>query len=182
MDVTIPCACPIPPDGQARHPDGDTVTLRDKLDWDTAVLLQKSIQVQAIGGTSTQAVMAMMTKFYVRHCIASWTLVDEKGAALEVAQENIADRIESNLEAAFRIGDAADDLYRDTALPLVIRAFGSLRPTPTDEPTSPKKSGSQKPRKRSKPSSTSTIPTVVTGLTSTRLDGASSSLPSSATA
>jgi hypothetical protein len=180
MDVKISCACPS--DGQARHPDGDTVTLAAKLDWSTAVLLQKSIQVNALGGTTTADVMAMITQFYVRHCIEAWTLVDAKGKELPVTPDAIAGQIEANLEAAFIIGDAADDLYRDTALPLVTRAFASLRPTPTTGPTSPKTSGSPKPRKRSKRSSTSTTPTVVTATTSGWRDGASTSSPSSASA
>lgn len=194
MDVTIPCPCPPKADGAPRH-ESDTVVLRATMDFPTAVLLQKTVTakiVREIGvadaaGKSTfrltePDVMALITSFCVRNCIEGWTLVDEKGKARPVTAENIEAHLESNLDAALAVADAADEAYSGLMLPLVMRVFSSFRSTPTTPRTSPKTSGSPKRRKPSKPSSISTIPTVVTGPTTKLPDGVSNSLPSSATA
>lgn len=194
MDVTIPCPCPPKADGEPRH-ESDTVTLRAVMDFPTAVLLQKSIEskiVREITGAaeagrssvrlSEPDVLALMTQFYVRNCVVAWTLVDEKGKPVEVTPDNIEMRLERNLDAAMAVAEAADDVYKEVALPLALRVVSSYRPTQTTAPTSPKTSGSPKPRKPSKRSSITTIPTVVTGPTSNLPDGVSSSLPSSGTA
>ena len=194
MDVTIPCPCPPKADGAPRH-ESDTVTLRAVMDFPTAVLLQKSIESKIVREITTAAeagrssarlaepdVLALMTQFYVRNCVIAWTLVDEKGKPVEVSPDSIEFRLERNLDAAMAVAEAADDIYKEVALPLVLKVVSSFRPTQTTEPTSPKTSGSPKRQKRSKPSSISTIPTVVTGPTSGLPDGVSKSLPSSATA
>ena len=199
MDVQIPCPCPSKADGAKRH-ETDTVTLRAVIDFPTAVLLQKSVQTALIEAAQegqkhigTPDVLAMMTQFYVRNCIEAWTLVDAKGQGLEVSRQNIRLHLESNLDAALVVADAADAAYAEVVLPLVQRVVSSLRPTPTVEeqssstdesspPTSAKTSGSPKRPKPSKPSSISTIPTVVTGPISGLPDGGSSFLPTSASA
>ncbi len=188
MNVTIPCPCPPKADGAARH-DEDTVTLRAVIDFPTAVLLQKSVQAKLIeAGTkgqlsaSTADILALMTQVYVRNCIEAWTLVDEKGKAIEVTPQAIVEHLESNIDSAMSVADAADEAYAEVVLPLVMRVLNSLRPTPIVEPTSAKPSGSSKHPKPSKPSSTASIPTVVTGPIIKSRDGDSSTLPSSASA
>ena len=194
MDVTIPCPCPPKADGAKRH-EQDTVTLRAVMDFPTAVLLQKSIQakitreiVDAREAGKSRArlsepdVLALMSQFYVRNCIEAWTLVDVKGKPLEVSPDAVETYLESNMDAALAVADAAEDAYAEVTLPLVMRVVSRFVSTPTAQPTSPETNGSPKRRKPSKPSSISTIPTVVTGPIIKSPDGASSSLPSSATA
>jgi len=194
MDVTIPCPCPPKADGAKRH-EQDTVVLRAVMDFPTAVLLQKSIQKHVVtrltdareaglsrARLSEPEVMALMSTFYVRNCIEAWTLVDAKGKALEVTPDNIETALESNIDAAMAVAEAAEDAYAQVTLPLVLRVVRSFAGIPTPKPTSAKTSGSPKRPRRSKPSSISTIQTVVTGPISGLPDGASSSLPSSATA
>lgn len=194
MDVTIPCPCPPKADGAPRH-ESDTVTLRAVMDFPTAVLLQKSIEAKIVREVTTAAeagrssarlaepeIMALMTQFYVRNCIVAWTLVDEKGKAVAVTPDEIELRLERHLDAAMAVAEAAEDVYREVALPLVLKVVRSYVGTQTPLPTSAKTPGSPKPRKPSKRSSISTIPMVDTAKISGSPDGVSSSLPSSATA
>jgi len=194
MDVTIPCPCPPKADGAKRHEE-DTVVLRAVMDFPTAVLLQKSIQAKITreivdareagkdrARLSEPDVLALMSTFYVRNCIEAWTLVDAKGKPLEVSPDNIEAHLESHMDAALAVADAAEDAYAEVMLPLVLRVVGRFASTPTAQPTSPATNGSPKRPKPSKPSSISTIQTVVTGPITKSPDGASNSLPSSATA
>jgi hypothetical protein len=184
MDVTIECICPPKADGEPRH-DHDTVTLREKLDFQTAVLLQKSIQVRSLAirskNDATAEIMAFLTGFFIHHGIEAWSVVDDKGKAVDVTDEAITAYLEPNMDAALTVADAGDAAYMEAILPLVRRAYGSSPPSPTNAPSiSPSQSGSAKPRKRSRPSSTTTIPTVVTGTIIGSPDGASRFSPSSA--
>jgi hypothetical protein len=194
MDITIPCPCPPKVDGAPRH-ESDTVTLRAVMDFPTAVLLQKSLEAKIVreitgaaeaGRASVRLaepdVLALMTQFYVRNCVIAWTLVDEKGKPVEVTPDAIEMRLERHLDAAMTVAAAADEVYKEVALPLALRVVSSFRPTQTTEPTSRKPAGSPKRQKRSKPSSISTIPMADTAKISGSQGGVSKSLPSSVTA
>src|SRR5688572_6057575 len=182
MDVTIPCLCP--PDG-VRHPSGDTVQLREKLDF-TAALAARNTIIHAKTndpGMSIAEVQALLTELYLLSGIESWSVKDEKGKALEPNRTAIREHLLTNIGAAVLVADAADELYAEAVmLPLLEKASTSSPPTPEAPSTSPTTGSSPEPRKPSKRSSTSTTPTDVIEVTSPSLVGGSRSSPSSATA
>jgi hypothetical protein len=177
MDVTIDCVCP--PKGDAvRHPDGDTVKLRERLDFHAATTIRHNIALlyQEDGETSGGEILALLTEHYLLFGVEGWSLVDEKGKPVEVSKPTIRERLFGDPIASMLVGDAADLLYSEQVmLPLMERASRSSPTTSTDESTSPTKASSPKRPKPSKPSSISTIPTVATETTSSSLDGDSSS-------
>ena len=64
--VRIPCLCP-PKGDDVRHPAGDTVTLRDKLDFVSA-LAARNIIIQAKTsdpGMSVGEIQALLTEMYL---------------------------------------------------------------------------------------------------------------------
>jgi hypothetical protein len=195
MDVTIACICP-----KKEHPDGDTVSLRDRLDFRSANTILKAIQLMQSDDeeVETAEVLALLTEQYLLYGIESWTLVSDSGP-LPVTKAAIREVLLPSPDA-MTVGDAADELYAEQVmLPLVARAARLSRPSPTDGSTSPKtddsesptpttsaehstSSSSQTPRKPSKPSSITTIPTVDTATTTSSLDGDSNSSQSSTSA
>jgi hypothetical protein len=180
--VAIPCICA--PDG-SRHPSGDTVTLRDKLDFTSSLAARNTIIHAKTNdpGMSVGEVQALLTELYLLSGIESWTVRDEKGKPLEPTRTNIRDILFANIEAAMLVADAADEQYAEAVmLPLLAKASTSSPPTPEAPSTSLTTGSSPEPRKRSKRSSTSTTPTDDIEVTSPLLVGVSSSSPSSATA
>lgn len=177
MRVDIDCVCPPRADGEPRHPDGDTVTLRETLGFREVTAIRHGISFLENDGTDTYTaeVLAVLTEGYVLHGIESWTLTDEKGKLLDVSRTAIRERILSRVDVASVVGDAADELYGEKVLlPLLVRASKSSQPSPTGRSTSPRK-GSQASRpKPSSPSSTTTTPTDGTVTTTGPLVGVSS--------
>ncbi len=166
--AVIDCVCPSRPDGSARHPDGDTVTLRPKLDFRSALHARNTVILLRQEGVEDVAeILASLTEVYLRVGIESWTLVDAKGKAVPVSRDAVRDLMTDHPEAAMTIGDEADELYSEAVIsPLVARASTSSPPTPTKDSTSVTNGSSPTPRKRSKPSSTITTRTDGTGTTS----------------
>ena len=185
MDVTIICPCPVKADGGTRHPDGDTVTLKDTLDFRSVTAIRTNIGLLE-DATNIGDVMATLTEGYLIYGIASWTLVDDKGKPLPVSRVNIAERILSDIATASIIGDNADEVFGEkVVLPLLNRAGTSSPPSPTaptSAPSAASTASSVRPPRRSKPSSITTIPTDDTETTSTSLAGVSNSSQSSASA
>lgn len=175
MDVSIACVCPGAP-----H-ERDTITLRDRLDFRSAIAL-RNVAVNARvndPGISTEEIMAILTEGYLLHGVESWTIVDDRGKAIPVSRATIQDRLLAHVMEASEVGNAADTLYAmATIIPLVIAASDYSPPTPIDESTSATSAGPSTSRKRSRRSSTSTIPTAGIAKTSGLLDGVSSSSPS----
>jgi len=183
MDVSIPCICP-PKGDEPRH-EADRISLRDTLDFRTAISLRNSVAILYAEEPDADLgdVMAVLTDGYLTRGIESWTLVDEKGKPVPVSRAAIRDRLLSNLEVAETVGDVADELYSPVVmLPLLRRASKSLPATPTEGSTSPTTPSSTARPRRSKRSSTSTSLTVVTEATSSSLVGDSSLSPSSVSA
>lgn len=191
MDVTIPCLCPPKMDDKAepgpsryhvRHPDGDTVTLRDKLDFRTAVTMQESVSILAPvkDGEDVSAAekLAALDESYLLYGVEAWTLTDAKGKPIHVSPTTVRAHLLSDLAAAMQVFDVAEDLYNPVVLvPLVVRGLSSSRHTPTTEPTSVPTSSQPEPPKPSKRSSTTTSRTGSTGKTSSPRAGDSSSSP-----
>jgi hypothetical protein len=189
--MNIPCLCPpkvtrlrdgdsTGPDHTAvRHPDGDTVSFRERLDFRSSLAIRNSIAVLSAedGETSVAEILAVLTESYLLYGIERWTLVDEKGKPVEVSKAAIRERLLSHPDIAMTVGDEADSLYAEAVmLPLLARAQTSSPPTPTNGSTSATRGRSRSP-KRSKPSSITTIPTAATETTSSSLVGGSSSSP-----
>jgi len=185
MDVQITCLCP-PKDEAVRHPDGDTITLRDKLDFFRATAIRKGlsfIESDDDEGGRAYEVLARLTEGYLLFGIERWSLVDEKGKAVPLSHSNIRSRLLENFEAAGKVADAADELYaKAILLPLMAGASTSSPPTPTNGSTSPLTVLPKKSPKPSKRSSTSTTQTGGTEATSSSLAGVSSTSQSSESA
>lgn len=181
--VTIECLCPPKAAGEVRHPQGDTVTLRERLDFRAAVTARNTIVFLKSEDPDASAaeILAALTETYLLLGIESWSLLDAKGKPLPPSKAAIREYLLARPEIAMRVGDAADELYSEAVvLPLLARAQNFSPPTPTNGPTSAPKGSSPKPPKPSKPSSTTTTPTGGTVPTSLSPAGDSSSSPSSA--
>ncbi len=166
--AVIDCVCPIKPDGSVRHPDGDTVTLREKLDFRSALHARNTvILLRQDDVTDPAEILAALTEVYLRVGIESWTLVDAKGKPVPVSREAVAAFMADYPDAAMTIGDEADERYSESVItPLVVRASKSSPPTPTKGSISATNGSSPTPRKRSKPSLTITTRTEDTVTTS----------------
>lgn len=179
----IPCICP-PKGDEVRHPLGDTVDLREKLDF-TAALAARNTIIHAKTndpGMSVAEVQALLTELYLLSGIESWSVTDEKGKRTEATRTAIREHLLTNIEAAVIVADAADEMYAEAVmLPLLTKASTSSPPTPEAPSTSPTIGSSPAPRKPSKRSSTTTTPTDDIEVTSPSLGGDYKSSPSWAT-
>jgi hypothetical protein len=177
VNVTVECLCP-----GAAHPDGDTITLRDKLDFHAATTIRQSLKLLE-QPADTAEILATLTEKYLLFGIESWTLVDERGKAIPVSRQTITERILGDPIGSAAIADEADELYAPTVLlPLVARASKSSKPSPTSASTSQPTDSPTKRPKRSSPSSISTSPTGGTATITSLHGGDSSSSPSSTSA
>jgi hypothetical protein len=184
MNVTIPCPCPSKATGEPRH-DADTVTLRDRLDFHAATTIRKAIGLRFLEDpeTSTAEVLATLTEHYILFGVEAWTLVDDRGKAVEVSKPAIRERLLSGEASVTDLADAADGLYASQVmLPLLVAAQNSSQRTPMDGSTSARKSGPRKPRRPSRRSSTTTSRTAGTGTITSLPVGGSSSSPNARSA
>jgi hypothetical protein len=159
--VTVACLCP--PDG-TRHPDGEVVTFRETIDFRTAAIARKSIEWLRYEDPDADVpeVLAVLSEFYLLHCIEAWTIRDAKGKPVEVSKPAVRQYVFSNQVASFELAEAADELYQEVILlPLVAQASKSSQPTRTNGSTSATSGSGASPR-RSRRSSTASTPTVVT--------------------
>lgn len=152
MDVNITCPCPGTP-----HPDGDTVTLRDKptlpMGLGTTTMLSNLDQSDAIDAATLTGRIA---EVWVMEGIVSWTLVDEAGQPRPSDRANIREFM-SDFTVIFPVADAAASLYSEAILnPLVKGSSESSRPGPTAPSTSHTSEPSSKRRSPSTPSSPDT--------------------------
>lgn len=181
MDVHIPCICP-PRDDAERHPEGDTVVLRDKLDFRTATAIRKCIAFNESDDESGRAaeILARLSEGYLLFGIEAWTVVDDKGKPVPVGHTAIRELLLERWDAATVVSDAADELYQGAILlPLLQKASNSSPPSPIDASTSPETDSSSEPPMPSKPSLISTSPMDDTERTSLSLAGVSSYSPRS---
>jgi hypothetical protein len=185
MNVKIDCVCPRKADGSKRH-DQDTITLRDKLGFHEATSIRNQLKFMKSDDPdiSHGEILAAMTEHYLIFGVETWTLVDDKGKRVPVSRAAIREFLEFiDFESAMTLTDAADDLYAPLVLlPLAARASRSLPPTPTDGSIFQRNGSSPKPRKPSKPSSTTTSLMADTAPITVSLDGDSSFWPSAKSA
>jgi hypothetical protein len=170
VNVAIDCICPGSP-----H-EKDTISLREKLDFRQGAGIRWAVVLakQTDPDVSTPEILALLTEGYLLEGIEAWTLVDEKRKAIAVSKPAIREHLLSNQVAATKVGDAADLLYSEVMLPLLMTAFRSSPDMPTDESTSATNGSSLEPPTPLRPSSTFTIPTDDTELPSRSLAGVSS--------
>ena len=172
MDVSIPCICP---GDELRHPDGDTITLKDRLAFDEAMACKQAIALISGDdlGDVTARRLAALIKQYLFSGIERWTLMN--GKAIPVSAGTINEYLLANFAVAEIVSEEAEALYNAQVLiPLVNRAATSSRPTPTTVSTSAKTGPTPSRRKRSSQSSTTTTRTGDTGMTFSQPDGDSS--------
>ena len=181
--VAVTCLCPPKATGEVRHPAGDEITLRERLDFRAALTARNTMVLlkEEDPDVSSAEILAALTETYLVLGIEAWSLVDAKGKPLPVSKAAIREVLLTKPDIAMEVGDAADALYSAAViLPLLARAQTSSPPTPTNGLTSAKMPSSPKRPKPSKRSSITTIPTAATVTTSPSPAGDSSSSPSSA--
>jgi len=177
--MDIPCICPLS-GGNTRHPDGDRITLREKLDFRSSLAAQNTIYV--LKGedpdASTGDILAALTEAYLLSGVESWTVIDEQGKPVDPTKPAIRKYLLSNIEVAMTVAEAADDLYRQAVLdPLTKAASNSSDDTPTNGPTSPTNGSQESNQNHSSPSLTSITPMDDTETTSLSPAGGSNSSP-----
>lgn len=178
MDVPIACIC-------AGDHEGDTVTLRDTLDFRTAVTMQEAVTIARSDNpnASSAAVLGALDEAYLLYGVASWTLIDDKGKPIPVTPANVTRYLLSDIAASMTVFSEAEDIYNPVVLlPLVQRGLRSSPSTPTDDATSARTGSQPKPRKLSRPSSITSSPTDGIETTSPLRDGDSNSSQNSASA
>jgi hypothetical protein len=162
--VTVPigpCECPGSPHDQ------DEVYLRPRLGYEAGVDAALAMQTAFAEQMDSNRLARRIVPVYIRGGAIGWNLLDADGSPLPFDPEIIL----SDWETALLVGDKADDIYSEAVIrPLVRPTSGSSPSTPTTSSTSappnppgsaiPGNGCSQKPRRRSKPSSTSTSRTA----------------------
>lgn len=175
MTMKIDCVCP-PAAGGPRHPGGDTVVLREKLDFRSALTVRNAIIMAKQDDPDMDApeILALLTEKYLLLGIESWSLTDAKGKKVEPTRDAIRAFTQEHPDEAMEVGDAADALYSAAViLPLVERASKSSPTSPTNGSTSPTTGSPPALPKPSRRSSTSTIPMADTDMTSASPGGVS---------
>jgi hypothetical protein len=113
-------------------------------------------------GVDAPTLTGMLAESYLLIGVKDWNLVDDKGKPVPVTPETIKAHLLDDFDRAAPVSDAADVLYREVAIGFLVKQAASLsRSTTTNGSTSPMDGGSPKAPKRSKRSSTSTIPMAV---------------------
>ena len=203
MDIHIDCPCAGTP-----HAEGDTVSLKDKLDSVAGLAIKYSVaqkttemreagQISPEGEITDEAISWLLVAFinqrYLIYGVQSWTLVDADGKKLPPTPANLRSFMEDHPAEAMQVGDEADSLYAEAVmLPLLKVAASSSRPGQTNGLTSPMKPSStesngsshspKSTRKPSSPSLTESSTTTAIAPTSTSSAGGDSSSASSASA
>jgi hypothetical protein len=182
--TTIPCICP-PAAGAIRHPDGDTLTFRERLDARAGTTIWSDIALLQVEDPDNSPAdrLALLTDNYLLFGIEAWSVVDAAGKPVPVTRGAIRTHLLTRPEVVVTlIGDTHERYGPQVVLPLLQRALESSETSPTDASTSPPTDSTESRPRPSKRSSISTIQTVDTGTTTASDDGDSSSSPSSASA
>jgi hypothetical protein len=169
--VTVACLCPPRADGTPRHPDGDEVQLRERLDFRSATTIRNAVGFARAEDPelSGAEILAILT--------------DADGKPLPVTKPNLRSLLLTNDEAAQVVADAADERYGEQILGPLVRAASTSSPlTPTNDSTSASKDSPSSNPTPSSPSSTTTIPTAGTGTITSLPAGGSRSSRKSGTA
>ena len=130
--MKIDCICP-PKDGAVRHPDGDSITFREKLDFRAVATIRWAVAInrETDPGVSLAEQFGLISELYVLEGVESWTLVDARGKPIEVSKPAIREHLLPFDQAQF-VADYAEGLYQEVMLPLLRAASTSSEPTPTN--------------------------------------------------
>ena len=161
--ATFTCICPPKSNGDPRHPNGGTVTLRDHLPFRAGLAARNTVILlkQEDSEATTADILASLTEVYLLEGIESWTLYDDKGKQVPVSRSTIRAFMADHVDEAMTVGEEADGLYSASVIdPLVKRAATFSQPTPTTDSTSATNGSSPTPLKRPRPSSISTSRTA----------------------
>ena len=136
MDVHLACPCPGTP-----HPDGDTVTLRDKPSL--------RMGTQALGWASSQAQNGKpsagdITELFVREGVIDWTFVLEDGSFRPIDDENMTWLLD-DYTVAYPIAEAASAIYTDIIFAPLLEAAKTPRKSSPTSRTSASTSRSSRP-------------------------------------
>jgi hypothetical protein len=175
--TNVSCLCPRK-GAEVRHPAGDTINLKERLDFRTALTMRKSVVLlKTINEeATTEEILATLTESYLLYGIESWSLIDADDKPIPVNATTVAKYLLVDLEAADVIADEADNRYSAVVLlPLLKGVSTSSQPSSIGSSTSATNGSSHEPQKRSKRSSTITSLTDSTETTSVELAGVSSS-------
>jgi hypothetical protein len=180
VNVTVECLCP-----GAAHPDGDTITLRERLDFQGATGVRQVLFLVAQDDPSATDAQyaAALAEHYLLYGIESWTLVDADRKPIPVTKRAIREYVLSRPVEVRELSDEAQARFNPQVLaPLVAAASKSSPSTSTDSSTSAPTDSQPKPLKRSSRSSTTTTRTDGIATITSLPDGASSTSPSSTSA
>ena len=134
MDVTVTCPCPGTP-----HPDGDTVTLKDKpgLHLGATVLGWANRQ-----GEANIPTIGDIMETYLREGVVDWTFTLENGDHRPCDDEGL-DWLMDDYELAYPIANAAAEVYTEA----IFRPLGvKMEPTPSSRTSRNTRSTSRKSR------------------------------------
>lgn len=141
------CRCPGTP-----HTDGDTVSLRPKIDLSMGAAAWAAMNSSQADTTDMQAAVSMV---YMKYGIVAWSFVDTAGLPIPVRGANFDELLPWG-DGGMEVLEAADGLYGTELMrPFVRRQETLSRSGRNGGSTSPKKSSGPKSRSHSKPSSPS---------------------------
>ncbi len=130
------CTCPGTP-----HPDGDTITFKDRLTFEENVAAVTSIMTGDNIGIVSKA-----WGIYLHAGPIAWNVLDEQGRAVLLTRE-VLDGL--SFDDQWEIADRADDIYGKVALaPLVRRTSVSSKNGQTSTGSPRRTKPSPKPRAR----------------------------------
>ena len=136
MDVIVPCPCPGTP-----HPDGDTVTLRDKPTLHMGTTAFGWANMQA---TEKKPTSGDIAELYLRDGIVAWTFLEEDGTPKPVTEETI-DWLLDDFTLAYPVADKAADVYTD----IIFRPLVDLMPKASKRTRASRRSSSSGPTESS---------------------------------
>lgn len=180
--ATVTCLCPPRADGAPRHPDGDEITMRERLGFEAATAIRTDATLAAQRGWSEGEINGLCLRAYVLHGVESWTLVDARNQPVPVSRAAILEHVlSSDSDAARLLAGEVDERYTGHVFaPLVAAASISSERGPAAASTSAT-TGSPSPTPSSR-SSTTTTPTDATGTITPLPAGGSRSSRKSGTA
>jgi hypothetical protein len=146
MDVTTTCPCSGTP-----HPDGDTVTLRDK---PTLMMGTTALGWAGQQATDSKPTSGEISEMFLRLGILSWTYLEDDGTPKPVTDETL-DWLLDDYELAYPVAEKAAELYTEVIFaPLLKQISNSSRTGRTNASTS---ANSRRSRSRPSPSEPSSI-------------------------
>jgi hypothetical protein len=108
VNLTVECLCP-----GAAHPDGDTITLRERLDFQGATGVRQVLFLVAQDDPSATDAQyaAALAEHYLLYGIESWTLVDADRKPIPVTKRAIREYVLSRPVEVRELSDEAQSRF-----------------------------------------------------------------------